>query len=266
MSKSATFDSWAAGDAYETYMGRWSRQIARDFLDWLEPHPGADWIDVGCGTGALTETILDHARPNSVLGVDPSEGFIAYARENTTDDRTRFAVGGADRLPAETGAFDIATSGLAVNFFSDADAGLREMMRVVRPGGCLCFYVWDYPGGGMGFIDAFWKAAGALDAEAASLDEAARFPHCTPDGLTRLCAAVGLRCEVAPVAREARFSDFEAFWDPFTRGAGPAPGYVAKLDPARRAALKERLRADLGEKNIVLPARAWAVRATTTGD
>lgn len=266
MSRSATFDSWAAGDAYENYMGRWSRRIARDFLNWLEPPSDVNWIDVGCGTGALTETILDHSNPKSVLGVDPSDGFIAFARENATDGRARFALGGADNLPAETGAFDIATSGLAVNFFPDVTAGLREMTRVVRPGGRICFYVWDYPGGGMGFIDAFWKAAASIDKKAAKLDEAARFPQCTPDGLADLCTAVGLPCDVAPIERDARFSTFEAFWEPFTRGAGPAPGYLAKLDPMKQAELKYRLRAKLGEKDIVLPARAWAIKTSKPHD
>ena len=264
MTTSAKFDSWAAGDAYEHYMGRWSRQIARDFLDWLAPSPDADWIDVGCGTGALSATILDHCRPKSVLGVDPSDGFVAFARENSADDRARFAVGGAENLPAETGMFDIATSGLAVNFFPDTTAGLQEMMRVVRPGGTVCFYVWDYPGGGMGFISTFWKAAASINENAASLDEAARFPQCTPDGLTELCRAAGLQCDVAPIQRDTRFSDFEAFWDPFTRGAGPAPGYLAKLAPKHQAELKGRLKTDLGENEIVLPARAWAVKATNT--
>ena len=265
MSKSAKFDRWAAGDAYETYMGRWSRQIACDFLDWLEPAPDADWIDVGCGTGALTDTILDRAAPNSVLGIDPSDGFIKFAKKNATDDRIRFAVCGAEDLPAETGEFDIAVSGLAVNFFPDIEVGLREMIRVVRPGGRIAFYVWDYPGGGMGFINTFWKAAASIDPNAAALDEGTRFPDCTPDGLTELCATAGLSCEVTAIEREARFSTFDVFWDPFTRGAGPAPGYVAKLDEAQRARLIDELKSAVGEENIILPARAWAVHAPTPG-
>lgn len=261
MSKSSKFDRWAAGDAYENYMGRWSRQIAGDFLGWLEPAHGVDWIDVGCGTGALSETILDVCRPKSVLGVDPSKGFIDFAKENSTDHRARFIVGSADNLPAETASFDVATSGLAVNFFPDAAAGLTEMARVVRSGGVVSFYVWDYPGGGMGFIDAFWKAATSINSAAAGLDESVRFPQCTPDGLTALCAKVGLASEVAPIESEARFSDFEVFWEPFTRGTGPAPGYVARLNEPQREELRSALRTTVGTQNIVLPARAWAVRA-----
>ncbi|MEO0523107.1 MAG: class I SAM-dependent methyltransferase [Pseudomonadota bacterium] len=261
MSKASKFDQWAAGDAYESYMGRWSRQVARDFLDWLKPEAGADWIDVGCGTGALSETILEAAQPRSVLGVDPSPGFVGFANDNAIDPRLRFVEGEAGRLPADNASYDAATSGLAVNFFPDPVAGLREMTRVVRPGGLLSFYVWDYPGGGMGFIDAFWKAAASIDASASALNERTRFPLCTPDGLASLCTDAGWSCDVAPIQRETRFSDFEVFWEPFTRGAGPAPGYVAKLDEEDREKLKSRLRLDLGETNIVLPARAWAVKA-----
>ena len=122
-------------------------------------------------------------------------------------------------------------------------------------------YVRAYPGGGMGFIDAFWRAAASIEPSASALNEAKRFPLCTPDGLASLCADAGWSCDVVPIERETRFSDFEVFWEPFTRGAGPAPGYVAKLDEENRVKLKSRLRSDLGETNIVLPARAWAVKA-----
>ncbi len=261
MSQSSKFDHWAAGDAYENYMGQWSRRIARDFLNWLAPSPNAAWLDVGCGTGALTESILELSQPKSVLGVDPSETFIEFAKENSTDHRASFTVGGADRLPVETGSLDIVTSGLAVNFFPDVVAGLVEMKRVLKPGGCLCFYVWDYPGGGMGFIDAFWKAAISIDVQATPLDEATRFPQCTPGGLTELCASVGLKCEVAPMEREAHFSDFDVFWEPFTRGAGPAPGYLSGLDEEKRGLLKSKLRSIVGKKNITLVTRAWATKS-----
>lgn len=261
MSSSSEFDSWAVGEAYETYMGRWSRQIAQDFMTWLSPERDAGWIDVGCGTGALSETILELAQPNSVLGVDPSAGFVSFANENSTDPRVRFVVGTAQMLPMDTGSVDVATSGLAVNFFSDAVAGLKEMKRVVKPGGFLSFYVWDYPGGGMGFIDTFWKAAAEINPAASTLAEGKRFPQCTPDGLKVLCAKAGLKCEVAPVERQTHFTTFDLFWEPFTRGAGPAPGYVANLEASDRQKLKSQLRNTLGEKDIVLPARAWAVKA-----
>lgn len=261
MSKTSEFDRWAAGDAYETYMGRWSRQIARDFIDWLRPQTGANWIDVGCGTGALSETILELAQPKSVLGVDPSAAFIGFANENCNDPRAGFVKGDALTLPTADASIDVATSGLAVNFFPDAVSGLKEMNRVTKPGGLICFYVWDYPGGGMRFIDAFWKAAASIDPAASALDEATRFPQCTPEGLTSLCAEAGLVCNVVSIERETRFSDFEVFWDPFTRGAGPAPGYVAKLDVEKRETLKSRLKETVGQTDIVLPARAWAVKA-----
>lgn len=133
----------------------------------------------------------------------------------------------------------------------------------MRPGGTIAFYVWDYPGGGMGVIDAFWSAAKALKPAASELDEARRFPFCTSEGLTNLCTASGLR-DVTTTALETEtvFPDFEAFWHPFTLGAGPAPGYCSTLSEAELAALKQAVRRIVGQDGpIRLPARAWAVRA-----
>jgi SAM-dependent methyltransferase len=256
------FDAWSAGNAYQQYMGRWSGLIARDFLAWLDPPRDQRWLDLGCGTGQVTAAILRDCAPASVLGIDPSEGFVAFARAHIDDPRARFAVADAGAIPAEDGALDVACSGLVLNFIPDKPAALEGMRRVLRPGGLLAFYVWDYPGGGMGLIDAFWKAAARLDPAAADLDEARRFPMCTPDGLRDLCAAAGLPgVEIAALDRTSSFTDFDDFWRPFTLGSGPAPGYFKSLGAAAQARLTEALRAELGSTGPTrLPARAWAVR------
>lgn len=256
-------DAWNAGENYETYMGRWSRRIAARFLTWLAPPPQADWLEVGCGTGALTESILAVSAPRLILSIDPSEGFVAYARKSITDPRVRFEVAGAQALPVPDSRIDVVASGLVLNFIPDRDAALQEMQRVLRPQGRLAFYVWDYPGGGMGFIDAFWKAAAAIDRDGKRLEETQRFSFCTPDGLTALCREAGLRdIDLASIEIEAVFPDFAAFWHPFTLGTGPAPAYCASLPDAQRTALKARLAADLDSGGpIRLPARAWAVKA-----
>lgn len=256
-------DNRRAGDSYERYMGRWSRAIAARFVDWLRPAPGLDWIETGCGSGALTAAILARGAPRSLLATDPSDDFLDYAAARLADDRLRFARAEATALPAATGSRDIVASGLVLNFVPDRVAALREAARVLRPGGRIAFYVWDYPGGGMGFIDAFWRAARARDPAAAEHDEARRFPFCTEAGLRRLCAAAELSgTEIAPLETRTRFASFEDFWQPFTLGAGPAPGYCRSLDAEGRAALRAALAADLGGSGPVdLPARAWAVRA-----
>lgn len=263
MAGEAKHDSWSAGRSYDHYMGRWSRLIAAEFLRWLDAPENADWLDIGCGTGALSQSILESKSPRSVVGIDPSADFVAYAREHVADPAARFEVGGAEALPLDDGSVDVAVSALVLNFVPDKAKAIREMQRVVRPGGTVSFYVWDYPGGGMGFIDAFWKAAAAIDPAAQGLDEADRFPFCTPAGLKAICAEAGMRgATVEPIEVLTTFPDFEAFWHPFTLGAGPAPGYCMSLPEEKRAELKRELEKRLcGEGRVIrLPARAWAVR------
>jgi SAM-dependent methyltransferase len=163
---------------------------------------------------------------------------------------------------------DVAASALVLNFVPDRPSALAEMQRVLKPDGLLSFYVWDYPGGGMGFIDAFWKAAAEVDPQAAALDEGKRFPFCTRDGLAEICHAAGLRSPaIEPIEIETVFPDFEAFWQPFTLGAGPAPGYYASLPEDHRAVLTSHLANALKSNGpIRLAARAWAVKAHRNAD
>lgn len=260
----SSHDAWSAGQSYEHYMGRWSRQIAEGFVNWLAPAPGQAWCEVGCGTGALTEALIAAAPPRDLLAIEPSAGFLAHAEARNAGAGHHFAVADALSIPADAGRFDGVVSGLVLNFVPDRPAALSEAMRVLRPGGQLGFYVWDYPKGGVGFIDAFWKAAATLDPEAAALDEAQRFPFCTADRLEREVLDAGfVRVESRSLSVPTGFADFEAFWHPFTLGAGPAPGYCMSLEPAQRAALKARLkeRIDQGGQIEGLSARAIAVRA-----
>ena len=259
-------DAWQGGDSYDRYMGRWSRQIAPRFVDWLGAPAGSDWLEVGCGTGALTAAIVAHCGPKSVVSIDPSAAFLAQARANVPDQRVDFHVGDAQALQIGAGSKDVVVSGLVLNFVPDRAKALSEMKRVARPGGTIGFYVWDYPGGGVAFMGAFWNAAVALDPKAADLTEDKRFPFCTPDGLRQLANGAGL----APVELEAIevptvFRDFDDFWDPFTLGAGPAPGYCASLVPSARERLRRKLAETLPRQQdgtIHLSARAWAIKAS----
>ena len=263
MTAGAEFDAWSAGQSYEHYMGRWSRKIAAEFLQWLGPPSDADWLEIGCGTGALTEAILQNASPRSIKATDQSSDFVDHARRLISDPRASFAVADALHLPSDDASIDVVSSALVLNFVPDRTAALNEMRRTLRPGGLLSFYVWDYPGGGMGFIDAFWKAAASLDDSAAELNEALRFPFCTPEGLSAMCREAGVvDASIEAIEVSTEFPDFEAFWHPFTLGAGPAPGYCMSLSGDRRDQLKERLGSARGTNGPVrLPARAWAVKA-----
>jgi SAM-dependent methyltransferase len=256
-------DVWASGAAYEPYVGRWSRLVAREFLSWLAVPPGGRWLDVGCGTGALVETILALAEPARVTGVEPSEGYIAYAREHIRDPRTRFVLGDAQTLAEADKTYDVTVSGLVLNFVLDPARAVAEMARVTREDGTVAAYVWDYAGQ-MQLMRYFWDAAVALDPAASSLDEGIRFPLCHPEALTSLFEDAGLRAiTVRAIDAPTVFRDFDDYWNPFLGGQGPAPGYAMSLDEGRRGALRERIRAALPTKadgSIPLVARAWAVR------
>lgn len=258
-------DAWAEGAAYESYVGRWSRPVARGFLAWLQAAPAASWVDVGCGTGALTEVILDVAAPARVEGVDPSPEYVEFARGRVCDQRVTFIKADARALPQSAESVDVVVSGLALNFVPRPDVALAEMTRVARAGGVVAVYVWDYAGR-MQLMRHFWDAAAALDPQAASLDEGHRFPICQPAALESLFRGAGLgHVETTAIEVPTRFRDFDDYWQPFLGGQGPAPGYVMALTGKRRAALRERIRRTLPvgpDGSITLAARAWAVRGT----
>ena len=257
-------DRWSSGDAYEPYVGRWSRLVARDFVDWLVLPPQRAWVDVGCGTGALSETILERCSPRSVIGIDPSKGYLEYTGERVNDPRATFRIGDAQALPCADGECDAVVSGLVLNFLPDIERAVREMTRVARPGGMVAAYVWDYAGE-MQLMRRFWDAAVALDPAAGDLDEGRRFPVARPAPLADLFGRAELRqVETRAIDVPTVFKDFDDYWSPFLGGQAPAPGYCMSLDEACRVALRERIRAGLPirpDGSIHLIARAWAVKA-----
>jgi SAM-dependent methyltransferase len=255
-------DAWSSGAAYEGFIGRWSRPVAERFVPWLEPSADATWIDVGCGSGALTSTILRLAEPSRVVGVDPSAEFIDHARASIDDERVRFHVGDALDLPAADRSADLVVAGLVLNFIGDPDAALAEMLRVTVPGGSIAAYVWDYADG-MQMLRAFWDAAVDVDPEAANLDEATRFPLCRPEALRSLFDDAGLvKIRQTGIIVDTTFTDFDDFWTPFLSGQGPAPGYCTGLPAQHQDRLRELLRSRLapGGGAITLSARAWAIQ------
>jgi SAM-dependent methyltransferase len=256
-------DKWADGDRYEPYVGRWSRRVAQTFVEWLGVPPDRDWLDVGCGTGALSGAILDQAQPRSLAGVDASAGFVEHVRARLGSERARFETGDAQSLKLAAASVDVTVSGLVLNFVPQPERAVAEMRRVVRPGGVVGTYVWDYAER-MELMRCFWDAAAALDPAAEALDEGSRFPLCRPEPLARLFAEAGLAgIEIRAIDVATVFRDFDDYWTPFLGGQGPAPGYALSLDDARRSALRERIRSRLPiseDGSIHLTARAWAVR------
>jgi SAM-dependent methyltransferase len=259
---------WSSGRAYEAYVGRWSALVAPAFIQFLDVGPGRRWLDVGCGTGILTRAILDEAAPEAVVGIDPSEPFLALARSSVVDRRVVFAPGDAASTGQPDHEFGAVVSGLVLNQVPDIGAALLEARRTVVPDGVVGAYVWDYARG-MAFIRAFWDAAIAVDADAARLDQARRFPIAAPAPLRAALAAAGLRSVVVDaIDVPTAFASFDDLWTPFTLGTGDAPAYLESLDAARRDAVRDRLRADVPideDGGIRLTARAWAVRGRSPG-
>ncbi|MCB8944260.1 MAG: class I SAM-dependent methyltransferase, partial [Ardenticatenaceae bacterium] len=170
-------DLWELGEAYEQFMGRWSRPIAQEFLRWLGAIENGRWLDVGCGTGALSALIGQSTQPLQVTGVDFAAGFIGYAKNMHPDPIYDFRVGSALDLPVDESQYDGVVSGLALNFFPEPHTAVAQMHRAAKPGGTVALYVWDYAGE-MQMLRYFWDAAKALDPQAMALDEGQRFPLC----------------------------------------------------------------------------------------
>jgi SAM-dependent methyltransferase len=256
-------EHWGAGDAYEQYMGHWSWAVGERFLAWLNLAPGQRWLDVGCGTGALTRAIEAFAQPEAIVGLDPSWTFVQYARRQPTSAAFIVADGGA--LAIGSGTCDAVVSGLALNFMPQPEQSIADMRRVVKPGGAVAAYVWDYSGK-MEFLRYFWDAAVALDASAAALHEGQRFPICQPEPLRHLWQGVGFNdISVDALDIHTQFNDFEDYWRSFALGNFPAPHYARSLSQTQSIRLRDRLHAVIpirDDGSIHLIARVWAVRGT----
>ena len=258
-------DIWQSGAGYEGYVGRWSRRVAEAFIDRLEIPAGSRWVDVGCGTGAITETILTVADPASVVGVDPSEAFVAFAQSKVTDARASFALGDGAALPLPDAGADAAVSGLVLNFVPDPVAMLAEMARVTRPDGTVAVYVWDYADG-MEMMRHFWDAAIEQDPAARDRSESLTFEICKPEPLRVAFRGAGLTgIDVQPVDIPTVFEDFDDYWQPFLMATAPAPRHLMSLSEPDREDLRRLVQARLPTEpdgSIHLTARAWAARGT----
>lgn len=255
---------WASGAAYDPYMGRWSRCVATEFVVWLDVPPESRWLDVGCGTGALSQTILDVAFPKQVVGVDLSQGYLAYARHNISDERLSLRLSDAQALPPDLGQYDVVVAGLALNFMPEPHKALNAMARAARAGGVVAVYVWDYADK-MQLLRYFWDAAIMLDPQVSGLDEGRRSPLCNPASLTHLFKNSGLGdVESRPIDIAARFTNFDDYWSPFLGGQGTVASYAMSLSEEGRRELRELIRARLPvapDGSIEMTIRAWAAKS-----
>ncbi len=255
-------DMFSESEAYERFMGRWSRQLAPLFLEFSDLEDGDSVLDVGSGTGALTSAVLSAIEPSQVVGVDPSAAYVNYARSRMADERATFEEGDGQQLRFPDASFDAAISLLVINFIPDPDKAVSEMIRVTRPGGIVAAAVWDYDEG-MEMLRMFWDEAVALNSSAEARDER-HMPFSRAGELADLWREHGLvDVQEAPLVIPMTFPSFDDFWSPFLEGQGPAGTYVASLSEAEQLELAERLGERLqaqGGDAIRLNGRAWAVR------
>jgi SAM-dependent methyltransferase len=248
--------SFAVGaEQYDRFMGRYSAPLAPRFADFAGVAAGQRVVDVGCGPGALTAELVRRLGAHAVSAVDPSESFVAAARERQPGVSVQRAA--AEELPFGDLAFDAALAQLVVHFMADPVAGLREMARVTRTDGVVAACVWDH-GGGRGPLSVFWDAARELDPD---VEDESRFAGARQGHLAELFETAGVRdVEESDLAVDVEHPSFEEWWEPFTLGVGPAGVYAARLDPSRQAQLRDRCREMLPGAPFVVSAHVWAAR------
>lgn len=257
-------DMFSKSEAYENLMGRWSDRLAPVFMEFAGVRDGERVLDVGCGTGALCRALLEATRRSEVVGVDPSEPFIAYARAQCAGPRAAFDVGDALDLPYPDASFDQSLSLLVFQHIPDGEKAAGEMRRVTRPGGSVASCTWDGEGGNE-LTSTFWDEVNKLDPAARKQRGETRLFH--RGQFTGLWEAAGLQnVEETGIEFRMEFTSFDDYWPPFLQGATPMGAYVKGLSPEGREALREALRKRFLPEGkdgpFTLGGRAWAVRGT----
>jgi SAM-dependent methyltransferase len=228
------------GALYERLMGRWSRLAGDQFLRWLEAPANQRWLDVGCGNGAFTEEIVAKAKPSGVVGIDPSDAQIAFARARPALHAAAFHVGDAQALPFQDNEFDVGVMALVISFVPDPARGAAELARVVKPGGTVATYMWDLPNFGVP-LSPLYRALVKLGHPAPQPPN----PHASAsDAMRTLWQEAGLASVETTVLRiTVSYPDFDDFWQSSSLPVGPLSNVIGNLSPAAINALQTELRA-----------------------
>ena len=251
---------WNDAVGYESYVGHWSRAVAPRFLAWLALPTRLRWLDVACGTGALSSAILTHCGPEEVVGLDASADYLAAAQGSYRGPRVRFVVGDANVLSFPSTSFDVSVSGLALNFIA-FDHALAEQRRVVRSGGTIAAYVWDYADG-YEFARRFWDAALSIDPRAAAYDPGRKATICREQNLHEALVAAGCTgVETCVFDDSGEFPSREAYWHAFDARQGSTFDYLSLLTDEQRLRLQASLLSTMNPHGPVkLKIRALAVK------
>ncbi|HET7850609.1 MAG TPA: class I SAM-dependent methyltransferase [Pseudolabrys sp.] len=248
-------------EAYEHYMGRWSRAIGEKFLAWAAPPPNARWLDVGCGTGAFSELIVQRCAPKSLSGIDPSAAQLDYARAKLAQADLRVA--DAMAMPFDADEFDVVASALVLHFIPDRAKALREMKRVVRSGGLVAGYTWERTR--QAEFAPYSAMLRAIESIGGDVMRSPIVPEAHLEGLQAAIESTGFGgIAVTRIEASQSYRDFEEYWQIQTLPISPPGKSVAKLDGAQRARLRHELRATLpiaSDGSITYAARAVAFKA-----
>lgn len=253
------------GQAYERLMGRWSRLVGEKFLDWIAPAKHLNWIDVGCGNGAFTEVLIERCAPSAVTGVDPSEGQLAFARKRPSVEPARFRIADAQSLPFADASFDAASMALVITFIPDAQKAVKEMARVVKPGGVVGTYMWDFDNRGIPLapIGVAMKSLGMVLPDPPYRGNSRRD---TMQTMWERAGLMSVETDIIPI--DVTYDSFDDFWQSNTMPVGPAGKIIADLTPQDRERLKARAREQLAiapDGRIAYQSSANAVKGKVPG-
>jgi SAM-dependent methyltransferase len=248
----------APAEHYDRFMGRYTTTLAVALADAAGVQPGMRVLDVGCGPGGLALKLSGRVGPGNVAAIDPQPQFVAVCRERNPGSDVR--EGAAEELPWADQEFDLALSSLVIGFMRDPDRGVREMARVVRPGGTIAACMWDIAGGGMTMLRIFWDAVREV---APSAEGERRMAGIVEGDIAERFTRAGLNDVVGgALAARADYTGFDDFWQPFTFAVGPSGQFLSKLTPDQQERVREGCRAELPDGPFSLDARAWYARGT----
>jgi ubiquinone/menaquinone biosynthesis C-methylase UbiE len=250
---------------YDDFMGRWSRQVATQFLDWVGIERSLSWLDVGCGAGMLAQTVIKNCAPSSVTGADPLEKSIAAAKQHPDNEKIQFEIGDAQDLPFEDSKFDAVVSGLMIKFVPDKVKAIGEMKRVARPGSVIALYDWDMDSN-MNTTRHFWSAVADVIPDRTEDRSTDRTPMTEIDSIAKMFEAAGVKAvQQSTISFTTHFRDLDDYWDPITRNSQNVGRFYQTMTEEQREAVHQRLKQILpfaDDGSISFESRAVAVKGT----